>query len=99
MFKLLMSWNIRPGHEDDYLDFVIHEFSPGLSSIGIRPTDAWYTYYGEGPQILTGGISDDMEQLHMALASPEWQDLKKRLMTYVTDYQQKIVRATGGFQI
>lgn len=99
MYKLLMSWNIRPGHEDEYFEFVMREFGPGLMKLGVRPTDAWYTQYGDSPQILTGGVADDLESLHRALASEDWRTLKKKLLTYITGYHQKIIRASGGFQL
>lgn len=99
MFKILMTWNIQPGREDDYFEFVVREFGPGLLELGIRPTDAWYTYYGDHPQILTGGIAEDLTTLQRALASKEWRKLKKKLLTYVTDYHQKIIPASGGFQL
>jgi len=99
MFKLLMSWNILPGHEDEYFTFVVQEFGPGLMELGIRPTDAWYTYYGDHPQILAGGVVEDLSNLRGALASAEWRELKKKLLTHVTDYNQKIIRASGGFQL
>jgi hypothetical protein len=99
MYKLLMSWNIRPGREDEYFEFVVQEFSPMLIKLGVRPTDAWYTQYGEDPQILQGGIAEELESLQRALASDEWRKTKQKLLTYVTDYSQKIVRANGGFQL
>jgi hypothetical protein len=99
MFKLLMSWNIRPGREDEYFEFVIREFGPGLIKLGVRPTDAWYTQYGDHPQILTGGVAEDLESLRRALASDEWRKLNGKLLTYVTDYTQKIIRGSGGFQL
>ena len=99
MFKLLLSWNIQPGREDEYFEFVVQEFGPGLIKIGVRPTDAWYTQYGDHPQILTGGVMEDLESLQRALASGEWRWLKKKLLTYVIDYSQKIIRASGGFQL
>ena len=99
MFKLLMSWNIRPGHEDEYFEFVIQEFGPGLAKLGVRPTDSWYTQYGDRPQILTGGVVEDLESLQRALASDEWRTLNRKLLTFVTDYSQKIIRASGWFQM
>lgn len=99
MIKLLMSWNIRAGLEDEYFEFVMEDFAPGLLELGIRPTDAWYTAYGNHPQILTGGVADDMGSLQRALASQKWRVLKLELLTYVTDYHEKAVRATGGFQL
>jgi hypothetical protein len=99
MFKLLMSWNIRPGFEDEYFEFVVRDFGPGLGELGVRVSDAWYTYYGDHPQILTGGIAEDLESLKNALSSEKWLKLKAKLLTYVTDYRQKIIRANGGFQV
>lgn len=99
MFKLLMSWNIRSGHEEEYFEFVVREFGPGLIKLGVRPTDSWYTQYGDRPQILTGGVVEDLESLQRVLASDEWHRLKEKLLTYVTDYTQKVIRASGGFQL
>jgi hypothetical protein len=99
MFKLLMSWNIRPGREDEYFEFVVQEFGPTLIKLGVRPTDAWYTQYGDSPQIHQGGIVEELEPLQAALASAEWRKMKKKLLTYVTDYNQKVIRASGGFQL
>ena len=99
MFKLLMSWNIRPGREDKYFEFIIKEFGPGLIKLGVRPTDAWYTQYGDRPQILTGGIVQDLEGLQSTLVSDEWLRLKSKLLTYVTDYNQKVIRANASFQL
>jgi len=99
MIKLLMSWNIRPGVEDEWFEFIIQEFGPGLLKLGIRPTDTWCTTYGEQPQILAGGVAKDLESLQNALTSDKWRGLKEKLLTYVTDYDQKVVQANGGFQI
>ena len=99
MVKLLMSWNIQSGFEDEYFEFIMQEFGPGMLNLGIRPTDAWYTAYGNHPQILTGGIAEDMESLQRVLTSDGWHDLKEKLLTYVTDYDQKIIHANGGFQL
>ena len=99
MFKLLMTWNIQPGREEEYFEFVVRDFGPGLMALGVQPTDAWYTQYGDRPQILTGGVVEDLENLQRVLASDEWRKLKDKLLTYVTDYTQKIIRASGGFQL
>jgi hypothetical protein len=99
MLKLLMSWNIRPGREDEYFEFIVKDFGPGLIELGVQPTDAWYTAYGDRPQILTGAIVEDMEGMQRALKSEAWRKLKRKLLTYVTDYNQKIIRASGGFQL
>jgi len=77
----------------------MREFGPGLIKLGIRPTDAWYTQYGDHPQILQGGVVEELDNLEKVLASDEWRRIKRKLLTYVTDYNQKVIQASGGFQL
>jgi len=97
--KLLMGWNIVPGRENEYFDFVVQEFEPGLADLGLQTTDVWYTAYGDWPQIITGTVASDLETMRKILASEQWRRLKERLLEYVTDYQQKIIPADGGYQL
>jgi hypothetical protein len=99
MVKLLMSWDIRPGRETEYFEFVVREFAPGIMKLGIRPTEAWYTVYGNGPQILTGGVAEDLRTMQQILVTDEWKELLEKLMEYVLNFQHKIVAATGRFQL
>ncbi|OQY81522.1 MAG: hypothetical protein B6D41_19555 [Chloroflexi bacterium UTCFX4] len=99
MIKLLMSWDIRQGKESEYFEYVVQEFAPKLMRLGVQPTEAWYTVYGNGPQILTGGVVEDRATLDKILASEEWGRLKKKLFTYVTNFTYKIVQHTGNFQM
>lgn len=97
--KLLMSWDIRPGLESEYFEFLVREFAPGIMRLGLQPTEAWYTVYGNCPQILAGGMTEDLPTMHKILDSAEWQELQDKLLAYVQNFQQKIVTATGRFQL
>lgn len=97
--KLLMTWDILPGREQEYFEFVVREFVPGMQRLGIQPTEAWYTTYGDRPQILTGGVTENMDQMQAALSTEDWQELRESLMEYVTNFDWKVVKATGGFQM
>ena len=99
MVKLLMSWDIKPGRDSEYFEFVVREFVPGITRLGLQPTEAWFTIYGDRPQVLTGGITDDMDSMQRILGSDEWGSLHEKLLEMVTNYRQKIVRATGSLQI
>ena len=99
MIKLLMSWDLKSGSESDYFEFSVREFIPGIMKLGIQPTEAWYTIFGDGPQILTGGITEDLASMQAILASEDWQKLRDKLFEYVTNFNFKIVRATGKFQL
>ena len=46
MVKLLMSWDIKPGSESDYFEFIVREFAPGIMKLGVQPTESWYTVFG-----------------------------------------------------
>lgn len=97
--KLLMSWDIRPGREQEYFEFVVQEFIPGLQRLGLQPSDAWFTVYGDHPQILTSAVVSNLERLMRILHSQAWKDLESRLQEYVTNYHYKVVRARPGFQL
>jgi hypothetical protein len=97
--KLLMTWDVLPGREQEYFEFMAGEFVPGMQRLGIRPTEAWYTTYGQRPQMLTGGVTESLRAMRRALATEEWRQLRDRLMEYVTNFSWKVVQATGGFQM
>lgn len=99
MVKLLMGWNIVPGRESEYFDFIVQEFEPGLARMGLQTTDVWYTTYGDWPQIVTGSVADDLDTMRQALLSDKWLRLKRQLLRFVTDYQQKVIPANGGYQL
>lgn len=99
MIKLLMTWDIKPGRESEYLDFIVREFGPAMVQAGLQPTDAWYTIYGDGPQVLAGGMTDTLEKMHAILHSKEWEELEAKLFAFVDNYRRRIVEATGGFQL
>jgi len=99
MYKLLMTCDIRPGRESEYFEFAVQEFVPKLTRLGIQPTEAWYTVYGSAPQLLTGGVAADRATLEKAIASDEWKTLLEKLLTYVTNFNYKLVPHTGHFQL
>ena len=99
MVKLLMSWDIKPGSESEYFEFVVREFAPGIMKLGVQPTEAWYTVFGAGPQILTGAVAEDLPTMQSILTSTDWHKLQSKLFDYVTNFNYKIVQATGRFQL
>ena len=91
MVRLVCSWNIKSDAEPSYFEFIVQEFAPKMIKMGIRPTEVWYTVYGEGPQIIMPAIAADHESLQQVLSSEEWLELVDRLNTFVTDYQLRIL--------
>ena len=97
--KLLMTWDILPGQEQDYFEFVVREFIPGIQRLGLQPTQAWFTMYGEQPQIMTEALMPNLQDLQSVLDSSDWDTIKLRLLDYVEDFTFKIVDARKGFQL
>ena len=97
--KLLMTWDILPGREQEYFEFVVRDFIPGMQKLGLDVSDAWFTMYGEHPQIMAAAQMETLNNLNQVLESQEWADLIKLLMDYVEDFKVKIVPAHAGFQM
>jgi hypothetical protein len=96
--KLLMTWDITPGHEQEYFEFVVREFLPGVQRLGFELSDAWATAYGSRPQILVGAVLPSMAKAKQVLRSAEWKSLHNKLEDFITNYSEKIVPARNGFQ-
>ena len=97
--KLLMTWDIIPGREQEYFEFVVRDFVPGMQRAGLEPSDAWYTIFGNQPQIMAGAQMGSLAGMERVLQSEEWNSLVNQLLDYVTNYRYKIVQARGGFQL
>jgi hypothetical protein len=97
--KLLMTWDILPGREQEYFEFVVRDFIPGVQRLGLEPSDAWFTMYGDQPQILTGMQVSSISSLERILNSSEWEKLTQQLLDYVENFDYKVVQARSGFQL
>jgi hypothetical protein len=97
--KLIMTWNIAPEREQEYFEFVVREFIPGVQRLGFEMNEAWATVYGNQPQIQVGAVLPSIQEAQSLLDSPEWKSLNNQLRDFVTDYSQKLVEAQGGFQL
>lgn len=97
--KLLMTWDIIAGREQEYFEFVVRDFLPGMQQLGLEPSDAWYTMYGDQPQIMAGAQMPTLGDMKKMIGSEEWKTLINQLLDYVTNYRYKVVNARGGFQI
>ena len=97
--KLLMTWDIIPGREQEYFEFVVREFIPQVQQLGMEPSDAWFTMYGDQPQIMAAMQMPTLDEIERVLGSGEWESLINRLLDYVENYDYKVVQARAGFQM
>ncbi len=96
--KIIMTWDILPEREQEYFEFVVREFIPGVQRLGFELSDAWATVYGEQPQVLVGAVLPSNGEAEQLMNSSEWLSLRNKLQDFVSNYTQKLVQGRGGFQ-
>ena len=96
--KVLMTWDIAPERDQDYFEFAIGKFVPGVQRLGLQPIEAWATIYGEYPQIQVALLADDAKRAHNVMTSLEWDQLREELLEYVSNFSYKVIPARKGFQ-
>ena len=97
--KLLMTWDIQPGREEDYFEFHIRKFVPTLEGLGVALSEAWLTVYGEQPRLLAEAVMSDLNAARKLLDSNAWDDLGTQMEDLVENFDYKVVAARGGFQM
>ena len=97
--KLLMTWDILPGRDQEYFEFLVRDFIPGLQHMGMEPSDAWWTVYGNQPQIMAAAQMPDLDAVQRILQTSDWQGLTQRLLDYVENFQYKVIPSRNGFQL
>jgi len=96
--KLLLTYNILPEHQEEYMNFMVNVFVPSLQRVGLANAGVWHTAYGDYPARLIVFVSDDQETMEEALADKTWRDLEAKLSKYVKDYARSVVPFQPGFQ-
>ena len=97
--KLVLSFDIRPGTQQVYYQFMISQFIPAAQGMGLQMSDAWHTVYGDYPSRITHFVGLDQDAMRKVLLGPEWRELEKRLQEYVTNYSWRIVPLRERFQL
>jgi hypothetical protein len=97
--KLLMTWDIQPGREEDYFEFHIRKFVPSLEAAGVALSEAWLTVYGEQPRLLAEAVIPNLASARQLLDSNAWEDLGTQMEDLVDNFKYKVIAAHGGFQM
>lgn len=97
--KLLMTWDILPGHEEDYFEFHIRQFVPALEGLDVALSEAWLTVYGDRPRLMAEALIPSLASARKMLDSSAWETLGREMDDLVENFNYKIVPAKPGFQI
>lgn len=97
--KLLMTWDILPGREEDYFEFHIRKFVPALEDLGVALSEAWLTVYGEQPRLMAEAKLPTLSEARKMLISNEWGDLGAEMDELVENFDYKVISNRSGFQL
>jgi len=89
--KLMMTWDIRPGREEEYFEFHIRRFVPALEKMGLSFHEAWLTVYGEQPRLMAEAVIPSISSANEVLESNAWSDLNLELEDLVENFTYKLI--------
>ncbi len=89
--KLMMTWDILPGKEEEYFEFHVRKFVPALEKMGMTLHEAWLTQYGEHPRLMVEAIIQSLQKARNLLESHEWDTLGMELYDLVENFDYKVV--------
>ena len=95
--KMLLTYNINPPAQEEYMQFMMNICIPTLQRLGLESAGVWHTAYGDHPMRLLAFVADEKE-MDAALDDDRWKQVETRLKQYVTDYTCRIVPYEPGFR-
>ncbi len=100
VWKFNQYFNIIPGREKEYTEFILKDHLPTMEKLGIKMTGGWRVVVGSGPTILAEGTVASIAEIAKAIANPEFSRVTKILTSnYVTDYSSRILAPTGRIEL
>jgi len=88
-------WDLIPGKEDEYTQFVIEKHIPIMKKIGISMVGGYHVVVGGGPRIIAVGAVDSLQKLQKALETEDYQKITAGILRYVFNYESRILLPTG----
>ena len=98
-YKLILFYNIRPEKQDQYYRYMLSSFVPAIQKLGVYMHMAWHVAYGDYPMRKIEFVTESAEALRQLFLSEEWDELESKLMSFVENYERKVVDYRNGFQI
>jgi hypothetical protein len=100
VWKFNQYYNIIPGKEEEYANFVKSDHLPTMQKLGFKMTGGWQVVVGPGPSIVAEGTTKNITEIAKAIESPEFGRITKILNSnYATDYSSRILAPTGRIEL
>jgi len=95
MLKVLITYDMQEGKEQDCQEYLVNKLAPGLAKLGFRMSDVWFTVWGSPPQITSGGEVEDVVQARTIFQSDEWEQLAEGMEEISRNLSVRLVRSNN----
>lgn len=92
MIKVLISYDMQDGKEQECQDYFVNKLAPGLAKMGFRISDVWFTMWGDAPQILSGGVVDSNSHAQQIFHSNSWEKLVDDFEPLTENFKVRFIR-------
>lgn len=92
---LTQNWDIIPGKEDQYEEFVAKKYIPKCTDMGLKSVGGFYVEVGFGPRIISLKSAKTLSDLYQVMAGSSFMELNRELKEYIINYHSKIQEPTG----
>jgi hypothetical protein len=89
--KLMHYWTINPSSKNEYADFIIKRFIPGVNRLGMHTVAGWSVLVGSYSDVIMETVTSDLDQLEAALKTRDYRVLKSELLNLVRNYKTKVM--------
>ena len=93
--KFNQYWRIDPEKTQEYEEYILTKFIPGVNQLGIHIVAGWIVLVGGYSEILCEGITTNLHLLHEALIHPKYKELNNGLLNCTKGYKTKVLVPTG----
>jgi hypothetical protein len=93
MYKILISYDMQKGKEQECQEYLVNKLAPGLARMGFQFSDVWYTVWGSSPEILGGGEVESLEKARTIFNSNTWERLARGMEGLSENLKVRVVRA------
>ncbi len=93
-----MNWDIIPGTEQEYSEFIAKTFIPEATAMSILPVGGYYVEVGFGPRVIGVNTCESHQVLATVVTSQRYKDLILKLKTMVYNFRTAVLEPTGHFK-
>jgi hypothetical protein len=93
MLKVVISYDMQEGREQDCQEYLVNRLAPGLAKMGFQMSDVWYTVWGHSPQITSGGEIEDLAKARGIFLSSDWENLAEGMEELTSNFQVRLMRS------